>query len=273
MGNKVKYGLKNVHYAVITNINGAITYATPVLIPGAVNLSLSPLGDKTEFYADDTSYFVANNNSGYEGDLEVALIPDSFKVDVMGETIDENGAQIENANTIPKDFALLFEFNGDKNATRHVIYNVNAARPNIEGSTKNNAIEVKTETISITASPAIDTGDVKAKLKPTDTGYSTFYSAVYIKNAVTNTVTVTSSTISKASAADLTIDVTSTSTTNAVKDVKIGGLSIGGANMSYAGVDATILSDYIASLDIGVYTITVEFKQGNAITYTLTVTV
>ena len=165
MANKIKYGLKNVHYAVITNNSGVITYATPVPIPGAVNLSLSPLGDKTEFYADDTSYFVTNNNSGYEGDLEVALIPDSFKVDVMGETIDANGAQIENANAVPKDFALMFEFSGDANATRHVIYNVNAARPNLEGSTKNSSIEVKTETISITASPAVDTGDVKSEIK------------------------------------------------------------------------------------------------------------
>ena len=83
---------------------------------------------------------------------------------------------------------------------------------------------------------------------------------------------VSSSTISKASATDLTIDATSTSATNAVKDVKIAGTSIGGANMSYTGVDATILSAYIASLDVGTYAIAVEFKQGNSVAYTLTVT-
>ena len=44
MANKVKYGLKNVHYAVITENNGETTYDTPKPIPGAVNLTLSPRG-------------------------------------------------------------------------------------------------------------------------------------------------------------------------------------------------------------------------------------
>jgi len=56
--NKVKFGLKNAHYAVVSNNNGVITYGTPVRIPGAVNLVLNPKGDKTEFYADDMAYFV-----------------------------------------------------------------------------------------------------------------------------------------------------------------------------------------------------------------------
>ncbi len=270
--NKIKYGLKNVHYAVITNTAGVISFATPVRVPGAVNLSLSSTGEKVDFYADDSAYFRTNTNSGYEGDLEIAIVPDSFKIDVLGETIDANGAQIENSNVIPKDFALMFEFSGDVNATRHVMYNVNAARPNIEGSTKTGTLEPKTEVLKITASPAIDTGNVKAKLKPTDTGYDTFYSAVYLEDAVINTLATSSSTMSKAAASDLTIDATSTDEANAVKDVKFNGVSIGGANMSYAGVDATINSAYIAALNVATYTITVEFVKGNAVTYLLTVT-
>lgn len=270
--NKIKYGLKNVHYSVVTENNDVVSYATPVRIPGAVNLSLKPAGDKVEFYADDAPYFVSNTNNGYEGTLEIALVPDSFAVDVMGETIDANGAQIENSEAIPKNFALMFEFSGDANATRHVLYNVNAARPNVEGSTKNKTLEPKTESLEITAMPAKDTYDVKAKLKPTDTGYSTFYTAVYLKNAVNNTVIQSTATFSKAAPADVMIDATSTDGTNTVKDVKLNGVSIGGANMTYAGVDATILSAYLATLAIGTYTVTVEFVKGNAVTVTLSVT-
>jgi phi13 family phage major tail protein len=272
MSNKIKYGLKNVHYAVITNNSGVISFATPVRVPGAVNLALSAAGEKVEFYADDDPYFITNTNAGYDGDLEMALIPDTFRVDVLGETIDANGAQIENANVIPKDFALLFEFNGDANATRHVMYNVNAARPNVEGSTKTKTLEPKTESLSITASPAIDTANVKAKLKPTDTGYDTFYTAVYLENAVTNSLATASSSMSKATATDLAIAVTTTDANNAVKDVKFNGVSIGGANMSYVKEDPTIKTAYITGLATGIYVITVEFVKGNAVTYTFTLT-
>lgn len=177
--NKIKFGLKNVHYAPIINTAGVITFGTPVRIPGAVNLTLNPKGDKTEFYADDMAYFVATANQGYEGGLELALIPDAFRKDVLGDKEDLNKALFEDASAIPKDIALMYEFAGDLKATRHVNYNVSVARPSIESSTKTTSIEPSTETIAITASPAIDTGYVKAKIQAGDTGYDTFYASVY----------------------------------------------------------------------------------------------
>ena len=39
--NKVEFGLRNVHYAVITEgDDGAITYGTPTKIPGAVSIKI-----------------------------------------------------------------------------------------------------------------------------------------------------------------------------------------------------------------------------------------
>ena len=180
MANRVKYGLKNVHYAVITETDGTVTYGTPKPIPGAVNLTLEPQGEQAEFYADDTRYFFAFANSGYSGTLEVALIPDDFKKDVLGYIEDENGVLFEDANATPKNFALLFEFSGDKNAIRHVLYNVSANRPNIAGVTKGASIEVQTETLNITAAPALDTGMVKAKAEPGQPAYNAWYDQVYV---------------------------------------------------------------------------------------------
>ena len=179
MANKVKYGLKNVHYAVITETGGVITYDTPKPIPGAVSLTLSPRGERTDFYADDMLYYTSATNDGYEGDLEVALFPDEFKKDVLGYKEDANGVLFEDANAIPKNFALLFEFSGDKNAVRHVLYNVSPSRPNLQSSTKTNTSEPQTETMSIIASPAPDTGMVKAKVEPGQAQYNTWYQQVY----------------------------------------------------------------------------------------------
>ena len=177
--NKIKFGLKNLHYAVITDAEGTITFGTPVRIPGAVSLSLTSKGDKTEFPADDMMYFVATANQGYEGSLEIALVPDHFRTSVLGEKADKNGVLFEDSNAIPKNIALMYEFSGDVNATRHVNYNVSVARPSIESQTKGTSIEPATDTIDITASPASDTGYVKAKAKVGDVGYSTFYTSVY----------------------------------------------------------------------------------------------
>ena len=91
--NKVKFGLKNCHYALATldSETGTVTFGTPVAIPGAVNLSLDPEGDTEPFYADDMVYYTTVANNGYSGDLEIALIPDSFRKDVLKETEDTNG--------------------------------------------------------------------------------------------------------------------------------------------------------------------------------------
>jgi len=273
MSNKVKYGLKNVYYAPITLTNNIPSYGTPVHIPGAVNLTLSPVGEKVKFAADDMEdYFAENVNNGYDGTLEMALIPDSFRTDILGDTIDKNGAIIENANAAVKRFALMFEFDGDAKKTRHVLYNVLANRPNIEGTTRSSTKEPKSETLEIEARPAADTSDVKAKVKQGDTGYDTFFTAVYLKDAVVNTAGANPADFSKAAAADVEITTTSNGTT-AVKNVLVNGAPVPGVSLTIDALKVTIDSDYILGLNLanGNYPIVVEFTKGNAVTYTLTV--
>lgn len=60
-----------------------MSYAAPVPLPGSVSLSLDANGEPENFYADGIAYYVINNNMGYDGDLELALIPESFRADVL----------------------------------------------------------------------------------------------------------------------------------------------------------------------------------------------
>lgn len=180
MANKIKYGLRSVYYAVATTgSGGALTYATPVAIPGAVNLSLSAEGDTTPFYADDVVYWQGTANNGYSGTLEIALLPDSFKTDVLCETT-SGGVFIEKANTTPKEFALLFEFQGDEKASRHALFRCSCSRPDVAGATKEASIEPQTETLNITAMPRINDYVVKATCpQSTSSTYTSWFSAVY----------------------------------------------------------------------------------------------
>ena len=184
--NKVKFGLKNCHYAKATlDIDtGAVTFGTPVAIPGAVNLSLDPEGDNEPFYADDMVYYMTSANNGYSGDLEVALLPDSFRKDILKETEDANGVMVEDSTVEPEHFALLFEFSGDQRKIRHCMYYCSATRPSVTGSTKEDSTEVQTETLSITASP-LPSGIVKVKTgtNTTSTVYDAWYNAVYEPSA------------------------------------------------------------------------------------------
>ena len=181
--NKVKYNLKNVHAAKLTvGEQGAFTYAAPQAIPGAVSISLDAEGDTSPFYADGIVYFRSNTNNGYSGDLEIALIPEWFRTDILLEEKDSNGVLVERSTIteMPK-FALLFEFDGDVHGIRHVLYNCSASRPSIASETKEDTIEPVTETLSLTADPRAD-GLVKARTGDTTTEetYNNWYQSVYV---------------------------------------------------------------------------------------------
>lgn len=190
MANKIKYGLKNVHYAIGSlQTNGSMTYTTPVPFPGAVSLSLEPQGDNSPFYADNIVYWVGASNTGYQGDLEIARVIDSFKKDVLGMINDGKNVLVEDANAPAVHFALLFQFEGDDKATKHVMYNCTATRPSAAGNTKAESVEPQTESVTITATSVynatLDADIVKAEANgdSDSTTYSNWFNTVYLPAA------------------------------------------------------------------------------------------
>ena len=181
--NRIKYNLKNVHAAILTKgDDGTFSYGTPTAIPGAVSMSLDAEGDSSPFYADGIVYYRSTANNGYTGTLEIALVPEWFRTDILQEEKDSNGVLIERSDvTDSVYFALLFEFDGDAHAIRHVLYNCTASRPSIASQTKETTIEPGTETLNLAADPRED-GLVKSRTgdDTTNATYNSWYRQVYV---------------------------------------------------------------------------------------------
>lgn len=175
--NKVRYGLRNVHVCAITENAGAITYNTPVAWKGAKSLTLDPEGDTNTYYADNTAYFTTNTNNGYSGSLEMSEIPEEIEKMIFNTVTTEEGNLAEDANVLPNNVALMFQFEGDVSATKHIFYKVVFARPTVEGETKEESTDPTTTSMDITAVP-VEQGDhqwVKSKCRKGDTNYENFF--------------------------------------------------------------------------------------------------
>lgn len=181
--NKVKFGIKNVHYAVATIADdGTATYGNLVALPGAVSMSLEAQGEMTQEYADDIVYYTSSANSGYQGDLELEIVPEAFLKDILGFKVGGNGILYEDAGAEPVHFALTFEFSGDKHKKRGVLYNCTASRPAVASSTVTATKEVQHESITITATSIfnddVDCDIVKGSAVPTDSAYANWNTAI-----------------------------------------------------------------------------------------------
>ena len=166
--NKVQFNLKNVHYAPMTDTTTP-AWDTPVPVPGAVSLALEQQGSVSPFYADGITYFQSASNSGYSGDLEMALFPDQMLEDIWGMTLtDTDNVLIENANVQAKSFALLFQIDGDATQQFYLLYNCTGTRPGIGSKTNGDTVEPQTQKTTISAAPLPD-GNVMAKTTDTTT--------------------------------------------------------------------------------------------------------
>ena len=182
MADKVKFGIKNVHIFPITAMNlGVPTYGSPIAVPGAVSFSMDAQGDINKFYADNIVYYQSSANNGYEGDLEVALIPESFYQQIFGEIPDVNGVMTENAAVEAKSFAMTFEEDGDTKGTKFVLYNCTATRPTKNLQTVEDSKTPVTQTLTVSAAP-LQSGDVMGMTTDAtpDATLQGWHSAVYL---------------------------------------------------------------------------------------------
>lgn len=146
----VRFGISNAHYALYTEgVDGALgTYATPVPMKGATQLTLTPQGNTWTLYADDIAYETGSSNTGYELSVTIAVFGDQAKIDLLGYETDENGVVYESAKAEPASAAFLWEFGGSKVRKRGLLYNVKFNRPTETGNTKADSVDPDTDEIT-----------------------------------------------------------------------------------------------------------------------------
>lgn len=182
--NKVRFNLKNVHYAKQT---ASYTWSTPVAVPGAVTLTLDPVGEVTPFYADGITYYRSVGNSGYSGSLEMARYPDAMLKDIWGMTLGSTSKVLtENNSTEPASFALMYQIDGDADNEYYVLYACSGTRPGIGSTTNTDTKTPQTQTSNITCG-AMANGAVMARTTadtPTGTK-SAWFNSVFMEAGTT----------------------------------------------------------------------------------------
>ena len=124
-------------------------------------------------------------NNGYAGDLEIAMTPDAFLTQILGQDKDTNGVVYESADDTVARFALMFQAQGDDKNRRFCFYDCTAARPSRSNNTKQESIEVGTETISIKMNPRSSDRMVKCYIDETAENkaiYDAWFDAVHEKS-------------------------------------------------------------------------------------------
>lgn len=184
--NKVHYDLVDVYVAPLTlDLEaGTAAFGTPKRLLGAISMDLAAQGEVVKLRADGMDYYIANSNNGYSGNLNLAMVPDWFKQEYLGDTISEKDkVLVENAQAEAKPFALLYGFKGDKHHRRHVLYDCTASRSNIKGENKDNQKQPDTEAMTLTSVPLPD-GKVKASTtaETPETVYNAWTTAVWVKD-------------------------------------------------------------------------------------------
>lgn len=174
--NKVKYGIKKLYVAKITAGSAeGYTYGTPFAVPGAISMSLESQMNVTNVPADDIKDYASETvNNGYEGTIEVALLPEQFETDILGDV-----GGVENSETRAAEFAVLVEFTGDQKKGRYCFWRCQLTkRPTISQRTKGENFTIDTDTLNIKAMPRLDDYNIKGKCYEDWDVYENFYSAV-----------------------------------------------------------------------------------------------
>lgn len=179
---KVQFGISNVHYAIKTSTG----YSAPVLMEGADTMTINNDGGGNDtIYKDNVKYYTRSSVNGKTGELQMAMFPESFLTDVLGQTAETGGGISEGPSDVGKEFALMWQIEGDEGGRRVVWFCCTSTVPTRTDTTITDSITEGMESVTITATPTEINGVKKTQYSCVtgDGNYANFFSAVPLVSA------------------------------------------------------------------------------------------
>lgn len=173
--NKVLFGFSDLYIGTYEENNGVVTLGTPYHQKGAVGFSPEDSAEKSDFYADNVTYYTTYASGTYEGDITVAMFDDEFKTQFLGYVKLDDGGLAQVKNAIKPNVYIMFEVQGDVEARRVIMYNGSLGSITREYSTLEDTKTPVTETIATTFNGDAGTGLTMVTYNPDDTGYATLF--------------------------------------------------------------------------------------------------
>lgn len=177
MSNKVEFGISNLYVGTYTDNDGTVTLGTPYHQAGAVSFSPEESSEQNNFYADNIVYWSGYSGGTIEGDLEVAMFDDAFKTQFLGYKTLTNGGLANVKNATKPNVYIAFQVEGDSEARRVILYNCALGAITREYATIEESKEPATETLAVSCTGDNTTGVTMAVFSPSDSGYSTLFTA------------------------------------------------------------------------------------------------
>ena len=162
----IRIGLSDLHAAVLkADEKGNLTYGVPFKIAPAVSASITPESADDSFYADDIALISNRTISAITVELETADIKDEVVSKLLGNEIDENGAVLDNINTVAPQVALMFRSLKSNGKYKYVVlYKGAFAQSSDSYQTKEESATFQTTPLTGSFLPTVFNGDWRASI-------------------------------------------------------------------------------------------------------------
>ena len=187
--NKIYYGIKNLYFFEynVDPETGVVTFGTPYHQESARNFGPDQDSNFEDIDADDTIWHTDATEGPITGDIEVVRFDDDFKVRFMGYVRTTAGGLGKPINPVKPQVCVAFEYSGDKENRREVLYNVALGNITREfETTTRESKNVKYDTLNIRAIGDKASGLYHEVFKPGDQGYNALFTQPIVPTIATS---------------------------------------------------------------------------------------